>query len=326
MRFFITGGAGYIGSHVIQLLLEHGHEAVVFDNLTTGHREAVPAGVRLIEGDVLDQAALRAALAEAKADTVMHFAGLALVGDSMRDPGSYFRVNVQGGLNLLEAMLTHGPRRLVLSSTCAIYGLPETLPISEDTPAAPVNAYGESKLMFEHMFAWFRQVHGFSGVVFRYFNAAGCWGGLGEDHEPETHLIPNVLRAASGRLPKLEIYGTDYPTPDGTCLRDFIHVRDVAAAHLLAAESGISGTYNLGTGRPVSVREVIETGKLVTGRDIKLKMRPRREGDPPALFASAAKAERELGWRPAHPDLTSMIHQAWEWMEAHPDGYAQASV
>jgi UDP-glucose 4-epimerase len=326
MRFFITGGAGYIGSHVVQLLREHGHEVVVFDNLTTGHREAVPAAVRLIEGDLLDLPALRAALAETKADAVMHFAGLALVGDSMKDPGSYFRVNVQGGLNLLEAMLTDGPRRLVLSSTCATYGVPATLPISEDMPTAPLNPYGESKLMFERAFAWFQQVHGFSGVVFRYFNAAGCWGGLGEDHEPETHLIPNVLRAASGRLPAIEIYGTDYPTPDGTCLRDFIHVRDVAAAHLLAVESGISGTYNLGTGRAVSVREVIDTCKLVTGRDIGMIVRPRRGGDPPALFASAAKAERELGWHPVNSDLTSMIRDAWVWMAAHPDGYAPASL
>jgi UDP-glucose 4-epimerase len=289
-----------------------------------GHRAALPADLCFIEGDLRDAGRLSAAVKDARADVVIHLAALALVGESMQHPERYFDVNVTGGLNLLQAMLEHGPRRLVFSSSCAVYGVPAELPIRETMPREPVNAYGASKHMFEQMVDWFDQRHGFQSTVFRYFNAAGCWGGLGEDHTPETHLIPNVLRAAAGRLPALDVYGTDYPTPDGTCLRDFIHVRDVARAHLLASQTGVTGRFNLGTGQPVSVRQVIETAAAVCGRQIPVRYGPRREGDPAVLYASAGLAEQTLGWQPRHSHLRDMIEQAWNWMERHPQGYRQA--
>lgn len=324
MRFFLTGGAGYIGSHTVQLLLESGHEVLVYDNLSMGHRKSLPHDVRLIEGDLRDANKVAQAMQEARADVVIHLAALALVGESMQHPERYFDVNVTGGLNLLQAMLKHGPRRLVFSSSCAVYGVPAELPIRETMPRHPVNAYGASKHLFEQMVDWFDQRHQFQSVVFRYFNAAGCWGSLGEDHTPETHLIPNVLRAAAGRIPTLDVFGTDYPTPDGTCLRDFIHVRDVARAHMLASESAIVGRFNLGTGQPVSVRQVIDTAESVCGRAIPVRFSARREGDPPSLYASADQAHAALGWAPQHSDLREMIQQAWDWMQQHPHGYGRA--
>jgi UDP-glucose 4-epimerase len=322
MRIFVTGGAGYIGSHVIKLLRLHGHEVVVYDNLSMGHRASLPAEVPLIEGDLRDFTTLRKSLAESGARSVMHFAGLALVGESMQQPEAYFDVNMVGGQNLLRSMKECGVNRIIVSSTCAGYGVPNELPIRESLRGQPVNAYGASKLMFEQMLGWYQMLHSFQPVVFRYFNAAGAWDELGEDHTPETHLIPNVLLTALGQRSAVDIYGTDYPTPDGTCLRDFIHVRDVARAHVAAVENdAVTGTFNLGTGRPVSVRQIVTLCREITGREIPVNELPRREGDPPALYADPALAREKLGWEPHFSEPRQVLEDAWRWHLAHPQGY-----
>jgi UDP-glucose 4-epimerase len=321
MKVLLTGGAGYIGSMCGRRLVEAGHEIAVFDNFSLGHREALASGVRVYVGDLRDAPVIEQAVGDFQPDAVMHFAALALVGESMQDPGRYFAVNVSGGLNLLQAMARQGVKRLVFSSTCATYGVPDELPIRETTPQVPINPYGESKLMFERMIRWYAELHGMSFTVFRYFNAAGAWGELGEDHEPETHLIPNVIRVLLGQKEHLEVLGNDYPTPDGTCLRDYIHVRDLAEAHLLAVESDESGFFNLGTGTPSSVLEVVRACERASGRSVRMEFRPRRAGDPPSLYAAAERARTVFGWQPRHSDMDAIARSAWEWHVAHPHGY-----
>ncbi len=324
MRLLVTGGAGYIGSIVGRQLIDAGHELVVLDNLERGHREAVPPGVRLVVADLRDAGAAREALAEGF-DGVLHFAALSLVGESVSDPGLYYRTNVGGTLNLLDAMVASGVGRLVFSSTAAVYGEPDRVPIDEEAPPRPTNPYGASKLAVDGMIATFCQAHGLAAVSLRYFNVAGASGDVGEDHHPETHLIPNVLRAASGRSDRLDVYGTDYDTPDGTAIRDYIHIEDLAAAHLLALDGARPGEhriFNLGNGSGFSVREVIAAARGVTGVEIPTHEAPRRPGDPPILVASSDRIRSELGWTARKPELERMIADAWRFMQARPDGYS----
>ena len=321
MNVFVTGGAGYIGSVCVEELLNAGHAVTVFDNLSEGHRSAVDARARLVEACLSDEAKLAAALRETRAEVILHFAAHALVGESMTNPGKYFRNNVGGGLNLLNAAVAAGVKKFVFSSTCATYGPPERVPMDEGLPQHPINPYGESKLMFERMLHWYQQIHGLEFVAFRYFNAAGASAQFGEHHRVETHLIPNVLKVALGQAAQCEIYGTDYPTPDGTCIRDYIHIVDLAQAHILAMTPGSQGFYNLGNGDGYSVREVIQTSEKITGTKIKTVEKPRRPGDPPRLVASAEKVRRELGWNPRYPKLEEIVATAWHWHRKHPSGY-----
>jgi UDP-glucose 4-epimerase len=323
MKLLVTGGAGYLGSVVADHLLEAGHEVVVLDSLYRGHRAAVPEAARLLEVDLLDEAATRDALSEGF-DGVMHFAALALVAESVAEPQRYYRGNVVGTLNLLDAMRAADVRNLVFSSTCATYGEPDVVPMTEDIPERPVNAYGNSKLAVDRLIADECRAHGLAATSLRYFNVAGAHGHHGEDHEPETHLIPLVLRAAAGVTDHVKIMGTDYPTADGTAVRDYIHVDDLAVAHVLALESNEPGRhriYNLGTGHGYSVREVVEAARRITGAEIPAREEPRRPGDPAALVASAERARAELGWVP-EKSLEDMIGDAWAWHRAHPSGYA----
>ena len=323
MRIFVTGGAGYIGSVTAELLLDEGHEVAIFDNLIEGHRRAVDSRAQFIQGDLADRDQIERALSNRRPDAVMHFAAYALVPESMRDPSKYFRNNVSNGLNLLDAMLTTGVQRIIFSSTCALFGPPDRVPIDETAPARPANPYGESKLAFEKILRWYDQVHGLKFVCLRYFNAAGATEDLGEDHRPETHLIPNVLKVALGQRPSLEIYGTDYETPDGTCIRDYIHIVDLAHAHILALGATASGFYNLGTGGGSSVKEVIAACRKITGRQIDTIEKPRRPGDPPRLIASSEKIKKELGWQPQFQSLDVIIETAWAWHQKFPDGYEE---
>jgi len=322
VRILVTGGAGYIGSIVAQQLLDRGDDVTVLDSLYRGHREAVPAGAAFEQVDLLDLEATTRVL-RAGFDGVVHLAALALVAESVAKPEAYHRNNVVSSLNLLDAMRETGVRRLVVSSTCATYGEPENVPISEDEPTAPVNAYGNSKLAVDRMLADEARAHGLGAISLRYFNVAGASGPLGEDHEPETHLIPLVLWAALGRTPYVSVMGTDYPTPDGTAVRDYVHVEDLGRAHLLALDRATPGRheiFNLGAGRGYSVREVIETARAVTGIDIPVREQPRRPGDPPNLVAATAKARDVLGWSPERT-LEDMVRDAWDWFQAHPAGY-----
>src|SRR2546427_3114950 len=312
MNVFVTGGAGYIGSVCVEELLDAGHTVTVFDNLSEGHRAAVDSRAAFLQGDLADPPGVARALKESGAAAVIHFAGNALVGESMGNPGKYFRNNVAGGINLLDAALAAGARKFVFSSTCATYGSPERMPMTEDLPQRPINPYGESKLMFERMLTWYQQIHGLEFVVFRYFNAAGASEKFGEHHRVETHLIPNVLKVPLGQAAQCEIYGTDYPTPDGTCIRDYIHILDLAQAHLLALAPGQQGFYNLGNGDGYSVRQVIQMCEKVTGTKIPAIEKPRRPGDPPRLVASAQKAIQDLGWKPQYPKLEDIVTTAWE--------------
>ena len=321
MKIFVVGGAGYIGSVCAELLLNEGHEVTIFDNLTEGHRRAVDSRASFIQGELTERAQIQAALSSTRPDGVMHFAANALVGESMRNPSKYFRNNVCNGLNLLDAMVTTGVRRIVFSSTCAIFGLPERLPIDEMTPASPINPYGESKLAFEKVLRLYDQIHGLKFVSLRYFNAAGATQNFGEDHRQETHLIPNVLKVALGQKPNVEIYGTDYETPDGTCIRDYIHIVDLARAHILALGAINSALYNLGTGGGSSVREVIAACGKIAGRNIATIEKPRRPGDPPRLIASSGKIKNELGWQPQFQSLEAIVESAWKWHEKFPRGY-----
>ena len=320
----VTGGAGYIGATTVQSLLDSGHEVVVYDNLAKGHAEAVPAGVKLIKGDVADRERLDAIFHEHRPEAVLHFAAWIEAGESMQAPEKYFRNNSASTLTLLESMLANSIAKFILSSTAALYGEPERIPIREDDALKPTNAYGESKLLVERMLAWFHRIHGFRYASLRYFNAAGSNGHSGELHEPESHLIPLILQAASGRREHISIFGTDYPTEDGTCIRDYIHVSDLADAHVLALEAlGAHDKliYNLGNGAGFSVRQVIEAARLVTGKPIKAIDAARRPGDPAVLVASSGKIRRELGWTPKNPELNDIVASAWEWMQAHPRGY-----
>ncbi len=322
MKLLVTGGAGYIGSIVSQQLIAEGHEVVVLDNLERGHRAAVPEA-RLVVADLLDGERVEALLQEGF-DGVLHFAALALVGESVSHPERYYRTNVGGTLNLLEAMRKADVGKLVFSSTCAVYGQPDEVPISETATPRPANAYGSSKLTVDRMIGDFCLAHGLGAVSLRYFNVAGASGGVGEDHDPETHLIPNILRAVLGKLPRVEIYGTDYPTPDGTAIRDYIHVEDLSQAHLLALEGTRDGEhriFNLGNGSGFSVREVIAAAERVTDTQIPVAECPRRPGDPPMLVAASEKIRSELGWSAAKPELADMLGDAWGFAKANPDGY-----
>ncbi len=322
----VTGGAGYIGSHAAKALHQAGHRVVVFDNLVAGHREAVRYG-ELVEGDVTDVAAVRDALRRHDISAVMHFAAFLDVGESVRDPARYYRNNVGGAMSVLEAMAAEGRRHFVFSSTCAIYGDPIETPIAETHPQRPINAYGETKLVIERALVHFERAYGLGWIALRYFNAAGAdpEGELGEDHSPEIHLIPRALDAAMGG-PPLEVFGQDYPTPDGTCLRDYVHVSDLADAHVRAlhmlVETGASGAFNLGTGRPHSVREVVDMVERVTALKVPWTAGARRPGDPAVLYASADKARTQLRWTPKCPDLESIVRSAWAWHRARPRGWA----
>ncbi len=322
MNVFVTGGAGYIGSVCVEELLNAGHQVTVFDNLTEGHRSAVDARAKFVEGCFSDAAVIKQAVREARADAILHFAANALVGESMTNPSKYFRNNVGSALNLLDAAVECGVKKFVFSSTCATYGPPDRVPMTEDLPQRPINPYGESKLMFEKILQWYQKLHGLEFIAFRYFNAAGASAKFGEHHRIETHLIPNVLKVALGQAPQCEIFGTDYPTPDGTCIRDYIHIVDLAQAHILGLAPGKTGFYNLGNGDGYSVKQVIEMCEQVTATKIPAIEKPRRPGDPPKLVAAATKAITELGWKPKYPKLEDIVATAWAWHQRHPNGYA----
>ncbi len=321
MNILVTGGAGYIGSVCVEQLLNRGFNVVVVDNLSEGHRDAVDERAVFVKANIEDSDAISAVFKKHPIDAIMHFAALALVGESMEQPGRYFKNNVYGALNLLETGRNAGIKKFIFSSTCATYGMPERVPITEDLPQNPLNPYGESKLMFEKILSWYNKIYGLEFVAFRYFNAAGATEKFGEDHKKETHLIPNVLKVVLGKKEVCEIYGTDYPTPDGTCVRDYVHIYDLVTAHIAALKPGIVGFYNLGNGDGYSVKEVIQMCEKVTGKKIPVIERPRRPGDAPKLIAKADKAHRDLNWNPEYPSLEKIVSSAWEWHRKHPDGY-----
>ena len=325
MTVLVTGAAGYIGSVVAERLIEHGHAVAALDDLSQGHRAAVPAGARFLEGDLRDRARLAAVMSSVRPDAVVHLAAEALVGESVTDPAKFFEVNVTGGLNLLDAMQGAGVRRLVFSSTAAVYGEPEEVPISEASPLRPVNAYGASKLAFERALPWYASAYGLRHVSLRYFNACGATAERGEHHVPETHLIAILLEVALGLRSEIRIFGSDYDTPDGTCIRDYVHVADIADAHLLALDriDRIEpDAFNLGNGTGFSNREVVEVARRVTGHPIPEVAAPRRAGDPARLVASAERARRVLGWSPLFPGLDKMIATAWAWRKDRLHPYA----
>lgn len=321
MNVFLTGGAGYIGSVCTEELLNAGHQVTVYDNLTEGHRSAVDERARFILGRPDEPGDILEAVRKAQPEAILHFAASALVGESMTDPGKYFQNNVTNGLKLLEAARFVDVKKFVFSSTCATYGPPDRVPMTEDLPQRPINPYGESKLMFERMLYWYREIFGLEFVAFRYFNAAGASARFGEHHRIETHLIPNVLKVPLGQSDHCQIFGTDYPTPDGTCIRDYIHIVDLAQAHILALDPGKQGFYNLGNGDGYSVRQVIDMCEKVSGKKIPAVEKPPRPGDPPKLVASATRAMQELGWKPKYPKLDDIVVTAWEWHKKHPNGY-----
>jgi UDP-glucose 4-epimerase len=321
LRILVAGGAGYIGAHTVRLLIEQGHEVAVADNLSKGHRHNVPAD-RLYEIDISNTGAIAELMRQLRTEAVIHFAAFIAVGESMREPERYFANNVGGSLSLLTAMVRAGVRRIVFSSTAAVYGTPHTVPILETFPIQPVSPYGESKVMVETMLRWFDEIHGLTSVSLRYFNAAGAdpGGRLGEEHEPETHLIPLLLRAVATGTP-ITIFGQDYPTPDGTCIRDYIHVDDLAQAHILALEhlrnGGASRRFNVGTGAGHSVMEVVRAVEEVTGRKVPYTIGPRREGDPPALVAGSERLRSELAWKPQYTELRTIVEHAWRFANRH---------
>jgi UDP-glucose 4-epimerase len=325
MNIFVTGGAGYIGSATAEALLKAGHSVTVYDSLVTGYRPAVPDGVRFIQADLADAASLTEALSAEKFEAVMHFAAFIEAGESMKNPGKFFKNNLANSLQLVEAATRAGVRRFVLSSSAAVYAS-SAVPLTEESPIDPANAYGFTKLAIEQALEWYRRIHGLHFVALRYFNACGALTGRGEAHQPESHLIPLVLKVALGQRESASIYGTDYPTPDGSCIRDYVHIADLVSAHLLALDALGERerlVYNLGNGNGYSVREVIETARRVTGHPIPAVESPRRPGDAPRLVASSEKIRRELGWNPQRPDLTDIVASAWEWHRTHPKGYAE---
>lgn len=325
MNILVTGGAGYIGSATAEALVKAGHSVTVYDSLVTGHRAAVPEGASFIQADLADNALLVKTLSDQKFEAVMHFAAFIEAGESMRDPGRFYHNNFTNSLTLIETAVRAGVTRFVLSSTAAVYQSSNE-PLTEESPLGPTNVYGHTKLMVEQALDWYRQIHGLHFAVLRYFNACGALPGRGEAHQPESHLIPLVLRVPLGQRESAQIYGTDYPTPDGTCIRDYIHIADLVSAHLLALD-GLSErdrlVYNLGSGNGYSVREVIETARQVTGHPIPAQELPRRPGDSARLVASSQKIKRELGWTPAHDNLQEIISSAWEWHNSHPKGYEE---
>ncbi len=327
MNVLVSGGAGYIGSHAVKRLAELGHRVVVLDNLGRGHREAVPETVPLIEADLRQYETVVSTLREHKIDAVMHFAALAYVGESVHEPLLYYDNNSCGSLTLLRAMHEAGVNRLVFSSTCATYGEPKTMPITEDLPQSPINPYGWSKLFFERMLRDYQASNpDFAFAALRYFNVAGCAadGSIGEDHEPETHIIPVLLLAALGQRPGVTIFGDDYPTPDGTCIRDYVHVEDLVEAHAVVMDALTPGDgrfYNLGIGKGYTVKQVLDAARSVTGVQIPAEIGPRRAGDPPALYANASKIRDELGWEAKYNQIEPIVETAWRWFKSHPDGY-----
>ena len=324
MRVLVTGGAGYIGSVVTEQLVNDGHEVVVYDNLAKGHARAVVDGAEFVEGDLIEGDKLNQTLSDNRIEAVIHMAAFSLVGESSEQPAKYFHNNVVAGFALLDGMLACGVKKIVFSSTAAVYGEPEKQPISESDPTNPTNPYGETKLAFERAMHWYEHAYGLRYASLRYFNAAGATENCGEDHDPETHLIPITLQVAAGKRSHVEIYGDDYPTTDGTCIRDYIHVVDLARAHILALDvlNDRSGIYNLGCGGDgYSVREVIETARRVTGKEIPVRIGPRRPGDPAVLIASSDRIKSELGWAPAFQDPDLIVKSAWDWMQAHSNGY-----
>ncbi len=322
MKVFVTGGAGYVGSVAAEVLLNGGHEVVVYDNLERGHRRALDKRAGFVKGDIRNLEAVCRAVEKTRPDAVMHFAAYALVGESMEHPEMYWQNNLVGGINVAEAMIRTGVGKIVLSSTCATYGEPRRVPMIESDPQEPTNPYGESKLLLEKVLAWNEKTKGIKAVFLRYFNACGATERCGEDHDPETHIIPNILKVALGKAKKLVIHGDDYETPDGTCIRDYIHVLDLAQAHMLALKQDLSGGFNLGTGHGYSVKQVIDAARAVTGCKIPVEVGRRRPGDPARLVACSGKARKVLGWKPALKDLETIIESAWKWHLAHPRGYS----
>lgn len=328
MNILVTGGAGYVGSHAVRLLLRNGHDVTIYDNLSRGHRAAVPAG-RLVVGELADRAKLADVLRAKNIEAVMHFAAFALVGESVADPALYYENNVVAALSLLEAMRAVGVKKFIFSSTTATYGEPAKMPITEDFPQQPINPYGFTKLVLEHALADYAQAYGWGYAALRYFNASGAApdGELGEDHDPESHLIPIVLQVALGQRREITIFGDDYTTPDGTCIRDYIHVDDLASAHLKSLERlapGVELKLNLGTGQGQSVRQVIEACRRVTGHAIPERIGARRPGDPPELVADSTRAQRVLDWQPQYLDIERIVETAWNWHQHHPHGYPKA--
>lgn len=321
-RVFVAGGAGYIGSACTEYLLDKGYEVTVFDDLITGHRSAVDPRARFVRGNLEDRDLLIPLVRDGKFDAIMHFAAFSLVGESMTDPGKYFRNNLANAINLADAAVAGNVRSFVFSSTAATFGQPETSPIREHDRQIPINPYGESKLCFEKVLHWYHEIHGLQYAALRYFNAAGATGKYGEDHRPESHLIPIILQVAQGKREKIMVYGNDYDTPDGSCIRDYIHILDLAQAHELAMSAPESGHYNLGTGNGLSVLEIIDAARKVTGHAIPCEIAPRRAGDPARLVACSDRARQMLGWKPQFESAEAIIESAWKWRLAHPDGYA----
>ena len=327
MRVLVTGGAGYIGSVTTLELINQGYEVVIFDNLSCGHEQAIAKQAKFIKGDLLDRSSIRSALSKERIDAVVHFAGFTAVGESVKEPLKYVQNNIIGGFNLIDSMRELKIGKIIFSSSAAVYGNPERVPIQEDDRKNPTSPYGETKLIFEKFLGWCDTAYGIRSVSLRYFNAAGAdiEGDLGEDHDPETHLIPIVLKVALGQREKIEIFGTDYDTPDGTCIRDYVHVKDLAVAHVLALKSlqknGKSNYYNLGSSKGYSVKEIIEICRKITGKQITATESPRRAGDPASLVASSDKIQKELGFKFNHSDLRNIIETEWRWYSKHPDGY-----
>ncbi len=321
-KVLVTGGAGYIGSACAEYLLNLGYDVTVFDGLITGHREAVDPRAKFVLGNLSDREKIKSVCRDGKFDAVMHFAAFSLVGESMQNPSKYFRNNLANGINLADAAVESGVKMFVFSSTAATFGQPESSPIREYDRQIPINPYGESKLCFEKVLKWYHEIHGMNYVALRYFNAAGATENFGEDHRPETHLIPLILQTARGKREKLMLYGDDYATPDGTCIRDYIHILDLAQAHELALSAPESGHYNLGTGNGLSVLEIIKAAEAVTGLKIKYDVVPRRPGDPARLIACSDRARQMLKWEPKYESAHKIIESAWKWQLKHPDGYA----
>jgi len=323
MKILVAGGAGYIGSACTEYLIDNGHEVTVLDALITGHRDAVDKRAQFIEGNFAERDFIIDTVKKGGYEAIMHFAAFSLVGESMKDPGKYFRNNLCAAVNIADAAVMGGVRTIVFSSTAATFGEPEEMPITEETPQNPINPYGESKLAFEKVLKWYNKIHGLQYAALRYFNAAGASANFGEDHNPETHLIPIILQVAQGKREKIMVYGDDYDTPDGTCIRDYIHILDLAQAHMKALNAPRSGHFNLGTGNGISVREIVDAAREVTGHPIPAEIAPRRAGDPPRLIAGSALAKKELGWKPHFEDVRLIIESAWKWVQKFPDGYAK---
>jgi len=320
-RVLIAGGAGYIGSACTEYLIDNQYEVVVYDSLQTGHEDAVDPRAVFIKGDLNDRTKIMDIVSNGNFDGIMHFAAYSLVGESMTNPGKYFSNNLGSGINLLDAAVKGKVKSIVFSSTCATYGIPDEVPITENEKQCPISPYGESKLMFEKALKWYKEIYGLKYAALRYFNAAGATENFGENHNPETHLIPLVLQVAQGKRDLIKIFGNDYPTPDGTCIRDYIHILDLAQAHMLALDAPESGHYNLGTGNGISVQEIINVAREVTGSEIPTQLVERRAGDPPKLIGDSTLAKEKLGWSPLYENTYDIIESAWKWMEKHPDGY-----